>query len=699
MKMKTTAKTITTFFAVLASAGMLNAQLSCGASEANERLKQTNPQEIQQAADQLSQERDFMFAHPESRTSATYVIPVVFHILHDYGNENISDLQVLDAMAILNRDYALLNPDASLIIPEFQGIAAATDIEFRLATIDPDGNCTNGIEHIATKKTHLADDASKINRWPREKYLNIWVVKTLREPGISGYAYYPSSVTGMGAAIDGIVVLHDYVGSIGTSSPISSRTITHEAAHWMNLSHVWGNNNDQGMTCGDDGIPDTPITKGFSWCPTPNTAKICDTAIVENYQNFMDYSFCTHMFTYDQGTAMRSALNSSISSRNSLWTTSNLVATGTYTGTPATCAPVADFNANRYFICEGGTVTFTDFSWNATVTSWSWSFPGGTPSTSTVANPQVTYAANGIYPASLTVSNATGSASITKSGYIYVGVPYAEVTMPIVEGFDTPQSFNQGWIAYNNNNDGIAWHQTNATAATGTGAAVLDNFNNSANEVDALISPLCDLRYLTGMTLTFKTSFATQVQDTGLITESLRVMISTNCGQSWSTLAIKPGVTLLSGGLQPGYFLPPANDLNFWTVSTINVSTIYAQAHVRFKFEWTGGAFGNQLYLDDININATGVGINEASSVSSFDIFPNPSQDNSAIHFALTQRETVKITMTDLDGRVVKEISNGEFSEGEHSIAFSTAELASGMYLVTVDNGTTKQVKKLAVNH
>jgi PKD repeat protein len=699
MKMTTTTTIRNTFIAVLASAGMLHAQLPCGASDANERLRQSNPVEIQRAADELQQHRNHMFAHPEERSAATYIIPVVFHIIHDYGVENISDAQVLNQVAILNRDFAKLNADTAAIVSPFQTIAASADIEFRLATLDPDGNCTNGIDRVASKRTYNADDGSKLNGWPRSKYLNVWVVNTIGAAGVAGYAYYPSSVTGMGMMVDGIIILHDYIGSIGTGSPGRSRALTHEIGHWLDLSHTWGSTNDPGVYCGDDGIPDTPQTKGFTNCPSVANADVCNVGITENYQNYMDYSYCSVMFTYYQKVAMHAALTSNVSDRDNLWSTNNLVQTGTYTTTPSTCVPVADFNGNRTMVCQGGTVTYTDYSWNGTPTARNWSFPGGTPSTSTATTPVITYSTAGVYTASLTVSNAAGADSITKVGYIYVGVPYAEVVAPVSEGFDNAQTFNQGWIVSNNNNDGIYWHQTSACAATGSGCAVVDNYHNTAGDVDALITPIYDLRYLTGITLTFKSAFASQVNNTTQITERLRVMASTNCGQTWSQLVSKPGTTLLSGGMVPGYFIPEANNPLLWQTTTVNISPSYAQAQVRFKFEWIGGSYGNQFYLDDINITGNGVGVNETSTVSYFDLFPNPSQDNSAIRFSLKEREKVKITMTDLDGRVVKEISNGEFGEGEHTIPFSTAELASGMYLVTVETGGARQVKKLAVNH
>src|ERR1700741_4946359 len=70
----------------------------------------------------------------------TYTIPVVFHILCQTPAENISNAQVLDAVAILNRDYRKLNAGTANIVPGFQSLAADIGIEFRLATKDPNGN-------------------------------------------------------------------------------------------------------------------------------------------------------------------------------------------------------------------------------------------------------------------------------------------------------------------------------------------------------------------------------------------------------------------------------------------------------------------------------------------------------------------------------------------------------------------------------
>ena len=89
---------------------------------------------------------------------------------------------------------------------------------------------------------------------------------------------------------------------------------------------------------------------------------------------------------------------------------------------PVVLPPVADFSGTPASLMEGQTVSFTDQSTN-NPTSWLWSFPGGTPSISTSANPIVTYNTVGTYDVSLTVSNSEGSDSETKTAYIEV-TPY-----------------------------------------------------------------------------------------------------------------------------------------------------------------------------------------------------------------------------------------------------------------------------------
>src|SRR5690606_28647641 len=141
----------------------------------------------------------------------------------------------------------------------------------------------------------------------RSKYLNIWVARSTGGGSAAAYALKPASTDGSGFWLDGIMSLHTYVGSIGTSGPGVESTLSHEIGHYLNLSHTWGDTNDPGVTCGDDGVDDTPETEGWSFCPLGN-ADNCNPGIQEDLQNYMDYAYCDRHFTPGQVEFMHNAL-------------------------------------------------------------------------------------------------------------------------------------------------------------------------------------------------------------------------------------------------------------------------------------------------------------------------------------------------------------------------------------------------------
>ena len=91
---------------------------------------------------------------------------------------------------------------------------------------------------------------------------------------------------------------------------------------------------------------------------------------------------------------------------------------------PGSCM-LADFNASATTVALGGSVNFTDNSFGEIV-SWSWTFEGGTPSTSTQQNPSnITYNEAGDYSVSLTISDAQGNTeTLTREDYIHARESY-----------------------------------------------------------------------------------------------------------------------------------------------------------------------------------------------------------------------------------------------------------------------------------
>ncbi|MDR0802440.1 MAG: hypothetical protein LBE77_07855, partial [Fluviicola sp.] len=152
-------------------------RFSCGNDEQLRKMYAENPGLEEDYKKLVNRYKENRLIRGKSTT--VRIIPVVFHILHEYGAENVSDQQIQDQMRILNEDYLKLNADTAVVVSPFDSIIGDAFIEFRLATLDPYGDCTNGIEHIYNHNTNQGDDYSKLNQWDRDKYLNVWLVKTI----------------------------------------------------------------------------------------------------------------------------------------------------------------------------------------------------------------------------------------------------------------------------------------------------------------------------------------------------------------------------------------------------------------------------------------------------------------------------------------------------------------------------------------
>ena len=234
-------------------------------------------------------------------------IPVVVHVLYTNTTNNISDAQIASQMLVLNQDFRRTNPDADNTWSQ----AADTQIEFALATVDPNGNSTTGITRTqVSTSTWLTNDSMKsssqggVDAWDTSLYLNMWIVDnitTTQGGTILGYAQFP----GGDPDTDGVVMADQFFGTIGTASaPFDGgRTTTHEVGHFLNLRHIWGDG-----ACGvDDFVTDTPTSDGANYgCDVGHTS--CGT--VDMVQNYMDYSddSCMNLFTQGQTDRMRTVL-------------------------------------------------------------------------------------------------------------------------------------------------------------------------------------------------------------------------------------------------------------------------------------------------------------------------------------------------------------------------------------------------------
>lgn len=632
-----------------------------------------------------------------NKSGTVYKIPIVFHVLHNGGTENISRAQILDGLRILNRDFRKQNSDANNVVSNFQGMPADIEIEFVLATIAPNGQCFSGITRtvspltVDTETDNISgeDQVNAIKQgndvyqgtWNPSKYLNIYICKQIG--GAAGYTTYPNSFNTGNMVWNGIFVLHNYVGSIGTSSPSTSRTLTHECGHWLNLPHTWGDSNSPGLASNcniDDGIADTPNTLGVQSC---NLSESSCSGILANVENYMDYSYCSKMFTPGQRTRMRAAITSSIAGRSNLWKTANLNSTGA-NGSPNLCK--ADFSLDNKVICEGNSVSYIDESYH-NPTSWNWTFEGGTPATSSIQNPSVTYNTSGTYSVTLSVTNSSGTVSTTKNQYITVlpetGIP------PIQEGFEYTNSIpSDKWFV---NNSSSNWELTNTVASSGNNSIMINNSQNAEGIISEIESSTITLDLNTSATISFDYAFAKKVDSNS---DRLTVKVSNNCGQNWHTKKVLSGSNLKTAPNTTGNFVP--SDNSQWKTATINSSSLssYLTSDFRIKFIFKSGG-GNNIYIDNINIDGP-VSIKENSIFNNLSIYPNPAKEKTTINFT-SEANFYSIKLLDIIGKEVEVLHNGMLNKGDQNYILNTSNYKAGVYLLNISKGNQREVHKIII--
>ena len=311
----------------IAASSVAIAQEHCTSHTITERWLQTQGLHIDLAQEAAQLEQLGL------RGGGVQTVPVVVHVVYNTASENVSDAIVQTAIAQMNADYQAMNSDYDNVRAVFAGSRANAMIDFCLATMDPDGNPTTGITRFQTSRTWFDPETQTDDMkfgpygtaaWNTTQYLNIWIcdISSGATGGLvtAGYAYLPFG--GMvGSPIDGLVLDYNY----GTGA--GDRTATHEVGHYLGLDHPWGNGN-----CSPgDGISDTPATDQPSFSCSNQNLMRCST--LTQYENFMDYSNCTMMFTTGQAAVMSGVLNGS---RSALFNSS-----GCDAGPTTVCIPTS----------------------------------------------------------------------------------------------------------------------------------------------------------------------------------------------------------------------------------------------------------------------------------------------------------------------------------------------------------------------
>jgi hypothetical protein len=525
-------------------------QQRCHTTEYEENLKNQYSQ-YKQERKKVNKETNHWIKNNYNNENSIVTIPVVVHVVWNTTQENISDQQIFSQIDVLNADFRRTNIDAIMTPTVWTSIAADTEIEFCLATLDPNGTFTSGITRTQTSQTSFSiqADAMKststggIDPWDQDNYLNIWVCDL--SGGILGYATPPSSFNNPD---DGVVIGYNYFGTLGTvQAPYNKgRTCTHEVGHWLNLDHLWGS----GGNCGNDNVNDTPTQEEENYnCPAfPHNANSCGTSNSSGdmFMNYMDYTNdgCMNLFTLGQKARMIAAINQyRINLLNN-----NLCNTN---------PPIPSWN------CINGNCI----------------------------DPQN---GNGTYS---DINNCIASCFC------------AAISPPLSEDFQTGLP---GWTIINNDGSDT-WELTNTSGYNSSSSIYINNAEYSANgEIDDLVLPTLDLTSFSSIYLTFDYAYSlwTNPSSAQNWSDTLKIYISQDCGNTWQLIWEKAGLDLVTTSPVYNSFSWNPTSNNDWESEVIDLSIYSNEDDFSIKFR-NINQFENNLFIDNINLWDNNTSIND----------------------------------------------------------------------------------------
>ncbi|RLD42385.1 MAG: hypothetical protein DRI89_07400 [Bacteroidetes bacterium] len=351
--------------------------------------------------------------------------------------------------------------------------------------------------------------------------------------------------------------------------------------------------------------------------------------------------------------------------------------------------PIVNFMAEDTVQCTGGITQFIDQSEGCPI-QWLWSFSpdnivyiDGTDETS--ENPLIQFNESGAYSVSLTVTNSAGESSITKENYIFAGGQL----LPFSERFQGDSYAAMGW-SVNNPDGNTTWE---LTTLNGTDQLSWMNFFDYTNfeARDYLTSPLMNFSGLETVLMYFEYAYAQRYNQK----DSLIVNISSDCGESWTRVYANgpDGEGIFATSEPSDNFFEPTSTAD-WCGSgygadcpIIDLSNWAGQANIKIQFE-AFNKFGNNLYLNNVEVGSTVGLFDKNANGDGFSIFPNPASTS----ITITGNENAQIDLFDLQGKNVLSVIPKSIQT-----TLDIQSLQKGIYFVRITGESATKTVKLII--
>jgi Secretion system C-terminal sorting domain/Pregnancy-associated plasma protein-A len=586
-----------------------------------------------------------------SETQATeIVIPVVFHLIDSANALSwITDRDVYEQVEILNQAYggkkAVLYKN--VIPPEIYSRVGNIPVRFTLARRTPAGALTSGIERrvnttpdrISIKST--ADGG--LDAWDTNKYLNIWCgTFTGGDDGLLGIATFPFTTTeGPQGVVVSIATL-PYASNVSRSyfpSYSEGATLVHETGHYFYLWHTFGddtvcNNNDfrieSGWPLPNGAGPegdDTPEEKGgpdnaIFGNPSLNYSDGCSKLpFGEMYGSFMNYFDDRALFMFSDG--MRKRVQGCIDLYRPGLKTSNgatppgaindaFLVTVTPRGIPERREYMVNNTPLTATVRNNGTSTLTkvniSFGLDAAAPSSNLFNINLAPGSDTTLNLGLINASAGTHVVTIYTSAPNNAAdNFTNNDTIqsFVFINNTSISAPFKEEFSGNTFPPANWTIWNPQGN-TTWTKSATSGFSTAGAATVQNFDyNGGGQLDDLITPPINMGSYDSSLLSFRVAYA--VYDTVDVSlwDGIEVYVSGDGGVSYQLAYKKTGDQLRTiTAPQKTAFTPLPSQPSIWRLENINLTPfIKPGKSLLIKFRNTN-AYGNNTYIDDINVSA-----------------------------------------------------------------------------------------------